>query len=131
MHVVIVISNTHLLCKNWLKSIFLMRSCINNALWDFAWFLCRCRCWWVIFDVRYWKWAALNFFLQTILHVCLICFCMSISHIIISVRWCSISDRDNSQRVLTNCFCMKITIMQLKSLQSHYINRCIICQTQS
>ncbi len=95
-HVVVATSNTCLSCKNWLKSIFLMRSCVNNALWNFAWFLCsrRCRC--VISDVRYWKWAALNFSFQTILHVCLICFCMSFSLIIISVRWCLISDRDNS-----------------------------------
>ncbi len=95
-HVVITISSTHLSCRNWLKSIFLMCNCVNNALWDFAWSLCRCRCWWVIFNVRYWKWAALNFSLQTILHVCLICFCMSISCIIISVRWCLINNRDNS-----------------------------------
>ncbi len=95
-HVVIVISSTHFLCRNWLKSIFLVHSCINNALWDFAWFLCSCRCWCVIFDVRYQKWAALNFSFQTILHVYLICFCMSINFVIISVRWCLISNKDNS-----------------------------------
>ncbi len=95
LHVVIAILSTRLSCRNWLKSIFLMHSCVSNALWDFAQFLCRRRCWWVISDVRYWKWAALNFFLQTTFHVCLICFCMSISCIIISVRWCSISNRDN------------------------------------
>ncbi len=96
LHIVVTTLNTCLSCRNWLKSIFLMRSCVNNALWDFAWLLCshRCRC--VIFDVKYWKWAALNFSFQTILHVCLICFCMSVSLVIISVRWCSISDRDNS-----------------------------------
>ncbi len=88
LHVIIATSSTCLLCKNWLKSIFLMHSCINNALWDFAWSLCKHRCWWIIFDVRYWKWTALNFSLQTILHVCLICFCMSISHVIISMHWC-------------------------------------------
>ncbi len=44
LHVVVVILNTHLSCRNWLKSIFLMRSCVNNALWNFAWFLCSCRC---------------------------------------------------------------------------------------
>ncbi len=86
LHVIITISNTHLSYRNWLKSIFLMRSCINNALWDFAWFLCSCRCWCVISDVRYQKWVALNFFFQTILHVYLICFCMSISLIITSMH---------------------------------------------
>ncbi len=84
-HVVIATSNTHLSCRNWLKSIFLVYSCINNALWNFAWFLCSCRCWCIIFDVKYWKWAALNLFFQTILHVYLICFCMSISLIITSM----------------------------------------------
>ncbi len=77
LHVVIVILNTRLSCRNWLKSIFLMHNCISNALWDFAWSLYRCRCWWVISDVKYQKWVALNLFLQTILHVCLICFCMT------------------------------------------------------
>ncbi len=96
LHIIIATSSTHLSCRNWLKSIFLMHSCISNALWDFAWSLCRCRCWWVISDVKYQKWAALNLFLQTTLYICLICFCMSISHVIISVRWCLISDRDNS-----------------------------------
>ncbi len=96
LHIVIMISSTHLSCRNWLKSIFLMRSCVNSALWDFAWSLCRCKCWWIISDVKYWKWAALNLFLQTILHVCLICFCMSVNYVIISVRWCLISDRNNS-----------------------------------
>ncbi len=85
-HVIVVTSSTHLSCKNWLKSIFLVHSCINNALWDFAWFLCshRCRC--VISDVRYWKWAALNFSFQTTLHICLICFCMNINLVITSVH---------------------------------------------
>ncbi len=73
-----------------------MHSCINTALWDFAWFLCSHRYQCVIFDVKYWKWAALNLSFQTILHVCLICFCMSISLVITSVRWCSVSDRDKS-----------------------------------
>ncbi len=72
----------------------LMRSCVNNALWDFAWFLCSHRCQCVISDVRYWKWAALNFSFQTILHVYLICFCMSINLVITSVCWCSVSNRD-------------------------------------
>ncbi len=94
-HIVVKTLNTHLSCRNWLKSIFLMHSCVNNTLWDFAWLLCKCRCWWVIFDVKYQKWAALNLFLQTILHVCLICFCMNVSHVIISVRWCLISNKDN------------------------------------
>ncbi len=96
LHVVIATSSTHLSYKNWLKSIFLVHSCINNALWDFAWLLCSCRCRCVIFDIKYWKWAALNFSFQTILHVCLICFCMSVNLIIISVHWCLISDRNNS-----------------------------------
>ena len=56
--------------------------------------MCSCRCWCVIFDVRYWKWAALNFSFQTILHVCLIYFCISINLIITSMRWCSISNKD-------------------------------------
>ena len=94
-HVVVTTSSTHLSCRNWLKSIFLMRSCVSNALWDFAWFLCSRKYWCVIFDVRYWKWAALNFSFQTILHVCLTCFCMSVSLIITSVRWCSVSNKDN------------------------------------
>ncbi len=85
-HVIVMISNTHLSCKNWLKSIFLMCSCVNNALWNFVWFLCSCRCWCVIFNVKYWKWAALNFSFQIILHVYLICFCMSINLVITSVH---------------------------------------------
>ncbi len=44
LHVIITTLSTHLSCKNWLKSIFLVRSCINSALWDFAWFLCKCKC---------------------------------------------------------------------------------------
>jgi len=95
LHIAIATSNTRFSCRNWLKSIFLMHNCINNALWDFAWFLCRCKCWWIIFDVKYWKWAVLNFSLQTILHVYLIYFCMSVSCIIISMCWCLINDRDN------------------------------------
>ncbi len=73
-HVVVAISSTRLSCRNLLKSIFSMRSCVSNALWGFARFLCsrRCRC--VTSDVRYRKWAALNFSFQTTLHVCLICF---------------------------------------------------------
>ncbi len=94
MHVVVITLSTHLSCRNWLKSIFLMHSYVNNALWDFAWFLCSHRCWCVIFDVRYWKWAALNLSFQTILYVCLICFCMSISLIITSVRWYSVNNKD-------------------------------------
>ena len=61
LHIVVVTLNTHLSCKNWLKSIFFMHSCVNNALWDFAWFLCSHRCWCVISDVKYWKWAAFEF----------------------------------------------------------------------
>ncbi len=95
-HIIITISNTRLSCRNWLKSIFLMHSCVNNALWDFAWFLCSHRYWCVIFDVKYQKWAALNFSFQTTLHVCLIYFCMSINLIITLVRWCSVNDRDKS-----------------------------------
>ncbi len=90
LHVIIVTLNTRLSCRNWLKSIFVMHSCVNNALWNFAWFLCSCRCQYVIFDVKYWKWAALNFSFQITLHVCLICFCMSISLVITSVRWYSV-----------------------------------------
>ncbi len=100
LHIIIATSSTHLSCRNWLKSIFLMCSCVNNALWDFAWLLCKRRCWWVISDVRYWKWAVLNLFLQTTFHVYLICFCMSISHVIISVRWCLINNKDNSYALL-------------------------------
>ena len=96
LHVIIMTSSTHLLCRNWLKSIFLMHSCVNNALWNFAWFLCSCRCRCVIFDVRYQKWTLLNFSFQTILHVYLICFCMSVSLIITSMRWCSVNDRNKS-----------------------------------
>ncbi len=62
LHVIIVTSSTRLSCRNWLKSIFLMRSCINNALWDFAWLLCNHKYWCVISDVRYQKWVALNLF---------------------------------------------------------------------
>ncbi len=87
-HVVIAILNTHLSCRNWLKSIFLVHNCINNALWDFAWFLCSCRYRCVIFDIRYQKWAALNLSFQTILHAYLICFCMSVNLVITSMRWC-------------------------------------------
>ncbi len=53
LHIVIVISNTRLSCRNLLKSIFLIHSCVNNALWDFTWSLCKCRFWWITFDVRY------------------------------------------------------------------------------
>ncbi len=56
--------------------------------------MCSCRCQCVISDVRYQKWAALNLSFQTILHVYLICFCMSISLVITSVHWCSVSNRD-------------------------------------
>ncbi len=85
LHIIVAILNTCLSCKNWLKSIFLMHSCVNNTLWDFMWFLCNHRCWCIISDVRYWKWAALNLSFQTILHVCLICFCMSVSLVITSM----------------------------------------------
>ena len=93
-HVVVAISSTRLSCRNWLKSIFSVHNCINNALWDFAWFLCNHKCQCVIFDVKYWKWAALNLFFQTILHVCLICFCMSVNLVITSVRWHSVNNKD-------------------------------------
>ncbi len=96
LHVIVATLSTHLSCKNWLKSIFLMHSCINNALWNFAWFLCSYRCWCVIFDIRYQKWVELNFSFQTILHVCLICFCMSINLVITSMYWCSVSNKDKS-----------------------------------
>ncbi len=86
LHIVVATLSTHLSCRNWLKSILSMHSCVNNVLWDFAWLLCNHRCWCVIFDVKYWKWAALNLSFQTTLHVYLICFCMSISLVIISVR---------------------------------------------
>ncbi len=86
LHIIIVTLSTHLSCKNWLKSIFLMHSCINNALWDFTWFLCSHKCWCIIFDVKYWKLVALNFFFQTILQVYLICFCMNVSLIITSMH---------------------------------------------
>ncbi len=61
LHIIIATLNTHLSCRNWLKSIFLMHSCVNNALWDFAWFLCSCKYRCIISDVKYWKWAVLNF----------------------------------------------------------------------
>ncbi len=86
LYIVVTTLSTRLSCKNWLKSIFLMRNCVNNALWDFAWFLCSYRCWCIISDVRYWKWAALNLFFQTTLHVCLICFCMNVNLIITSMH---------------------------------------------
>ena len=85
LHIIIVTLSTHLLCKNWLKSIFLMHNCINNALWNFTWFLCSHRCWCVIFDVKYWKWVVLNLSFQTTFHVYLICFCISINFIITSM----------------------------------------------
>ncbi len=94
LHVIVATLSTHLLYKNWLKSIFLMRSYINNALWDFVWFLCNHRYWCVIFDVRYQKWAVLNLFFQIILHVYLICFCMSVNLVITSMHWHSISNKD-------------------------------------
>ncbi len=81
LHIIIIL-NTHFSCKNWLKSNFLVYSCINNVLWDFAWFLFSHRCQCVISDVKYQKWAALNFFFQTILHVYLIYFCMSVNLVI-------------------------------------------------
>jgi len=113
-----IISSTCLSCRNWLKSIFLMHSCINNALWDFAWFLCSFRCWCVIFDVRYWKWAALNFFFQTILHVYLICFCMSVNLVITSMRWCSVSNKDKS--------CTSLIILFIASFLS--TSSCLVTQ---
>ncbi len=53
LHIIIATLNTHLSCRNWLKSIFLMHNYVNNALWDFAQLLCSHRCWCVISDVRY------------------------------------------------------------------------------
>ncbi len=53
LHIIIATLNTHLSCRNWLKSIFLMHNYVNNALWDFAQLLCSHKCWCVIFDVRY------------------------------------------------------------------------------
>jgi len=96
LHVIVATLSTRLSCRNWLKSIFLICSCVNNALWDFTWLLCSCRYWCVIFDVRYQKWAALNFSFQTTLHVYLICFCMSINLVITSMRCCSVSNKDKS-----------------------------------
>ncbi len=95
LHIIIATLNTRFSCRNWLKSIFSVHNYVSNALWDFAWSLCshKCRC--VISDVRYWKWATLNFSFQTI-HVYLICFCMSVSLIITSMRWCSVSNKDKS-----------------------------------
>ncbi len=110
LHIIIMILNTRLSCRNWLKSIFLMHSCVNNALWDFAWFLCNHRCWCVISNVRYWKWAALNFSFQTILHVCLICFYMSINLVITSVHWCSVNNKDKS--------CASLIILFITSFSS-------------
>ncbi len=118
LHVIIVTSNTHLSCKNWLKSIFLMHSCINNALWDFAWFLCSHRCWCIISDVRYWKWAALNFSFQTTLYVYLICFCMSINLIITSVHWHSVSNKDK--------LCASSVILFITSFSS--TSACLVTQ---
>ncbi len=112
LHVVVVTLNTRLLCRNLLKSIFSIRSCVSNALWDFTWSLCRYRCWWVTSDVRYWKWAALNFSFQTILYVCLICFCMSISRVAIFVRWCSISNSDS--------LCTSSVILSVASFSSTF-----------
>jgi len=94
LHIIVITLSTHFSCRNWLKSIFLMHNCVSNALWDFAWFLCSCKCWCIIFDVKYLKWASLNLSFQTILHVYLICFCMSVSLVITSVHWHSISNRD-------------------------------------
>ena len=124
LHIIIVTSSTHLSCKNWLKSIFLVRSCINNALWDFAWLLCSCRCRCIIFDVKYWKWAALNFSFQTILHVYLIYFCISISLVITSVRWCSVSNKDKS--------CASSVILFITSFSStsvYFITQCSFSMT--
>ncbi len=117
-HVIIATSSTHLSCRNWLKSIFLMHNCINNALWDFAWFLCSRRCQYVIFNVKYWKWAALNFSFQTILHVYLIYFCMSINLVITSMHWCSVINRNKS--------CASSIILFITSFSS--ISACFIIQ---
>ncbi len=86
LHIIIATLSTHLSCRNWLKSIFLICSCINNALWNFAWFLCSHRCWCVIFDVKCWKWAALNLSFQTTFYVYLIYFRMSVNLVITSVH---------------------------------------------
>ncbi len=119
LHIIIVTLSTHLSCRNWLKSIFLMHNCINNALWNFAWFLCSHRCWCVISDIRYWKWAALNFFFQTILHVCLICFCMSINLVITSMRWCSVNNINKSYASLIILF-----IALFSSTSACFVTQC-------
>ncbi len=118
LHVVIATLSTRLLCRNWLKLIFLMRSCINNALWDFAWFLCSCKCRCIIFDVRYWKWAALNFSFQTILHVYLIYFCMSVNFVVTSMHWYSVNNKDKS--------CASLIILFIVSFSSTFA--CLITQ---
>ncbi len=117
-HVIVAISSTRFSSRNWLKSIFPMRSCVNNALWDFAWFLCSCKCWCIISDVRYWKWAALNFSFQITLHVCLICFCMSINLVVTSMRWHSVNDKDKS--------CASSIILFIASFSSTFA--CLIIQ---
>ena len=118
LHVIIATLNTHLSCKNWLKSIFLMHSCVTNVLCNFAWLLCNYRCWCIIFDVRYWKWAALNFSFQTILHVYLICFCMSINLVITSVHWHSVSNKDK--------LCASLIILFIASFSS--TSACFVTQ---
>ncbi len=118
LHIIVTILSTHFSCRNWLKSIFLMHSCVNNALWDFAWFLCSRKCWCVIFDVKYQKWAALNFSFQTTLHVYLIYFCMSINLVITSMRWCSVNNKDKS--------CASSIILFITSFSS--TSACLITQ---
>jgi len=117
-HVIVATLNTHHSCRNWLKSIFSVHSCVNNALWDFAQFLCSHKCWCIISDVRYQKWAALNLFFQIILHVYLICFCMNVNLVITSVHWCSVSNRDKS--------CASLIILFIASFSS--ISACFVTQ---
>ncbi len=52
-YVAIVISNTCCLYKNWLKSILLVRNCVNSALCDFVCSLYNCRYLYVIFEIRF------------------------------------------------------------------------------
>jgi len=80
--------------------------------------LCNCKCRCVIFDVRYWKWVALNFSFQTILHVYLICFCMNISLIITLMCWCSVNNKDKS--------CASLIILFIVSFLS--ISACFVTQ---
>ncbi len=118
LHIVVTTLNIHLSCRNWLKSIFLMHSCVNNTLWNFTWFLYSHKCQCIIFDVKYWKWATLNLSFQTILHVYLIYFCMSINLVITSMHWCSVNYR--------NKLCASSIILFITSFSSTFA--CLIIQ---